>query len=119
MTEKKTLLEKTTDVPGSLVRGLADRVKLVRSLLTDGPVTPYTDVCDWVYVVDKVPVVDLAWAVLMGYHGGFCYFADLRSKGVVPPAERQEVDPPGFAWSDQEGYYQLVWRGCLKPDRER
>ncbi len=119
MTERKTLLGEMTDMSGNLVRGLADRVKLVQSLLTDGPLTPYADVCDQVYIVDKFPVVDLAWAVLMGYHGGFCYFADFRSKDVVPPLVRQEVDPPGFVWSDQGGYHQLVWRGCLKPDRER
>lgn len=114
------MLENKNNFVVRFARGFEDRANLLFKLMTNGPVTPYVAVCDWVYMVDKVPVFDELWVVLMGYDRGFCYFADYRSKGVVPPTEKQETDLPGFEWNEEMGkYVQKVWRGCLKPDRER
>lgn len=117
---EKTFLEKVASLPGDAARGTADRFTLVYRSVTDGPLTPYNGEGEWVYLVDVVPVADQVWLMLFGYHSGRHLYADYRSKGVIPPAERQEVDPPGFEWSEELGRYcQKVWRGALMPDRER
>ncbi len=119
--ENKNLFQKVAGLSGHLVRGIEDRVVLSYKLLSEGPVRPYRDdLLEKAYLVEERDPFSVIWIALFGYRSGFWHYADYDTKGITPPTLRQNPDPKGFEWDEKiGGYKQVVWCGCLKPDREK